>query len=490
MKTFDLFKIMTHKKNSKLVCILVITMALFSKPLLGGDTLNVGIYKNRPKLYIDQQGNPAGIYVFLLNHIAEKENWHLNYKLCKWDECILALHQGKVDLLPDMAHTNYRDSIFEFNEICVLESWSKVYSRKKIKIQNLKDLENKRIATLRGSVHEKELKFLMKGYGYDFTLIKVSSFEEAFSEASIGVADVAVTNHFYGETHYQFYNLEKTPVVFNPVKLYFATQKGKHNEILQTIDMYLEEWKKTPNSFYYKTLRKHGTIPADQEKQHSHLFYFIAIAGAIVVSGLVIYFLRRNLLTKKNDLEKNSEILKEENKKLKQYFESAPYGIFITNYKGQLIEANQAAVKNLDFKKTELLHMAFIDLVSKNHKEQAKDHFAKTINEGKASGVYPIKIKNGDIRLWEIDTVKINEMLIIGFVLDITEHELKDEQLLKLKKKLETEVADKTEELNQHIQELEHFREVTIEREIRMEELRKEIKKLRKELNSNKSDDN
>ncbi len=48
-----------------------------------------------------------------------------------------------------------------------------------------------------------------------------------------------------------------------------------------------------------------------------------------------------------------------------------------------------------------------------------------------------------------------------------------------MKEKLETQVNEKTKELSERIEELESFREATIERELRMEELRKEIELLK-----------
>ena len=49
-----------------------------------------------------------------------------------------------------------------------------------------------------------------------------------------------------------------------------------------------------------------------------------------------------------------------------------------------------------------------------------------------------------------------------------------------MKDQLESEVAKKTHELQERVLELEHFHDVTIERELRMKELRDEIKGLKK----------
>ena len=77
-----------------------------------------------------------------------------------------------------------------------------------------------------------------------------------------------------------------------------------------------------------------------------------------------------------------------------------------------------------------------------------------------------------------------------GYALEYyTRKEFYSRHLLKIEQKkvkevneeLEEKVKEKTKELHERVAELEHFREVTIERELRMEELRREIEQLKKE---------
>lgn len=68
---------------------------------------------------------------------------------------------------------------------------------------------------------------------------------------------------------------------------------------------------------------------------------------------------------------------------------------------------------------------------------------------------------------------------------DIEKRKQAEQKLIQLKDNLEKEVNEKTKELNERVAELEHFREVTIERELRMEELRREIIDLKQRLNTN-----
>jgi len=68
-----------------------------------------------------------------------------------------------------------------------------------------------------------------------------------------------------------------------------------------------------------------------------------------------------------------------------------------------------------------------------------------------------------------------------GVILDITQRKEAEKELYEMKNTLEREVEEKTRELQDRIEELEHFHDVTVEREIRMHELKEKIKRLKKE---------
>ncbi|MGC9365375.1 MAG: PAS domain S-box protein [Fidelibacterota bacterium] len=68
-----------------------------------------------------------------------------------------------------------------------------------------------------------------------------------------------------------------------------------------------------------------------------------------------------------------------------------------------------------------------------------------------------------------------------GIISDISDFKEAQDKISQLKDNLETEVAEKTRELQQRVAELERFHDATIERELRMKELRDEIERLKAE---------
>jgi len=55
------------------------------------ETVRVGLYQNMPKVFTDEQGRASGIFIDLLDKMAEKENWKLVYVSCEWAACLRAL---------------------------------------------------------------------------------------------------------------------------------------------------------------------------------------------------------------------------------------------------------------------------------------------------------------------------------------------------------------------------------------------------------------
>lgn len=72
--------------------------------------------------------------------------------------------------------------------------------------------------------------------------------------------------------------------------------------------------------------------------------------------------------------------------------------------------------------------------------------------------------------------------MILEVDVDITESKLAQIELIKLKESLEEKVNEKTKELKDRIDELERYKDATIDRELRMKELRDEIKRLKMNL--------
>ena len=232
--------------------------ALAELPTLGAaqTVLKVGVYQNPPKLYLDEQERPKGMYVDLLAAIAKVTSLRFEYVPCSWNECLNWLESGRLDVMPDVAHSPERALRFRFSKVPVFHGWSVVYVHSRSSIDSLVDLDRKRVAVLRGGVQETEMTKLAAEYGIRPSLVQYESFERMFEDLRDRKVDAALFNRFVGQWRAREYGVVQTPVIFAPSTNYIAYSKAVDPVISDKIDVALREQSEAPNSEYEQALRR------------------------------------------------------------------------------------------------------------------------------------------------------------------------------------------------------------------------------------------
>jgi PAS domain S-box-containing protein len=463
-----------RKKRTYLILFLFFICSLLGVNTVFSQRVYVGVYQNSPKIFIDDSGNPSGIFIELLEEIAAKENWELEYISGSWSECLKNLEEGKIDLMPDVAYSEERDELFDFHNIPVLESWSRIYASSESDISDLGDLNGKRIAVLKGSIQEEIFRQLMNGFGYEVTLIPASSLTEAFEIASNAQADAAIANHLFGDYYSQEFGLLRTTIDFNPVKLYFATANESNAELLQTIDNYLEKWKKQEDSPYYSTLgRWEGeegfTIP-------SYIYWILGtLAGILLFSVFLVVLLRHQVKIKTSHLEKS---VQEKNYALEELRKSEKRYRFISEHVSDVIwmvnsDLNYTYVSSsikdlLGYTPEEFLSLNFGDTLSPRSKKYVKNIIQQEMkiveaNENKPERRRIIEFEQNHkegFSIWVESTMvflreKDGEISgILGISRDISNRKQAEEEAIKQRVKLEKLVEERTAELQMKNEEL------------------------------------
>ena len=173
------------------------------------------------------------------------------------------------------------------------------------------------------------------------------------------------------------------------------------------------------------------------------------------------------------------ENLRNERQRFKQILDEFPLGIHIINRDYNIEFLNSRMIEEFGEHKGETCYEYLYNLTSPcencNHDKVLQGEACIQVWEsdknGKLYEVYdiPLKNTNGSISRLEV-------------FLDITDKKKAEDELLALKNSLEEKVIEKTRELNERISDLERFHEATINREIRMKELKEEIKRLKGEV--------
>ena len=238
-------------------------VAFWVSPAVADTTqLRVGVYDNAPKVSLDEHGEADGLFVRLLNSIARREHWRVEYVPCEWAQCLLDLREGRLDLMPDVALTDVREEFLDFHQIPVVQGWSQVYAFPQSGFSSLEALGSRRIAVLEGSVQESHLRQQqIRDPNVQYEVITFSNLPAVLGAVLEGEVEAAVSNNFYGRQHARAHGLVETPITFGQVGLYYAATPGAHDERLAVIDAYLEQWKPLADSPYQQALE--ATLLAD-----------------------------------------------------------------------------------------------------------------------------------------------------------------------------------------------------------------------------------
>ncbi len=420
--------------------------------------VRVGVYQNEPKIFVDADGKPSGIFVDLLDQIATVEGWQIEYVPCAWAACLAALEAGELDLMPDVAYSAERDRRFDFHTTPVLESWSRVYAAPGVSINRLADLDGKRIAILEGSIQQAVFAQLMAGFGYQVAMIPADSFEQALNLAANGTADGAITNQLFGDYFYQSYGLSKTTIDFNPVDLYYATTAGRNADLLTAIDRDLQQWTPEPNSPYYTTLG-HWVIhePAYQLPE-TICWSLVAILGLLGFSACGNLLLRRQVRQRTAYLQQANAELQASQQRYLTLTRISPVGIFHTDTTGSTIYVNPRWCEIAGIPAEQTLGEGWIDAVHPDDREALVQGWQQTKSQQAESRVdYRFLRPDGTIA-WAmgqaVPELNSQNQLIgyLGTITDITERKLAEEELRRLNNELEERVARRTEELKTAMQ--------------------------------------
>lgn len=113
--------------------LLGILLLLFNPSADAAKMVRVGVYDNKPLVFIDDDGKPQGIFIDLLEHVASKEHWDLKYTPGTWSECLERLESGEIDLMTAIAYSKERGKKYNFTYETVITNWGQVFVQKNCK---------------------------------------------------------------------------------------------------------------------------------------------------------------------------------------------------------------------------------------------------------------------------------------------------------------------------------------------------------------------
>ena len=295
--------------------------------------LTVGIYDNKPLLFLDENQMPQGLFVDVLEDIASKENWILVYHFDEWNNLLQMLKNNEIDILADIAVTSSRQEIYDYNKQNIFVNWGELYAKQNSSVSSFLELENKRVLGVKGDVYFLNLQELLNSFSVAYEPVYVNDYVDVFEALENGLGDVGTVNRMYGVQFSKDYRIKDTGIIFRPTELRYASAKDKNSLVLSTIDFHVEEMKKRPDSAYYKSINHHigGMVRVEKRRYNKYFIGFI-VAGFFI---LLLILLKRKIFFKKD-----ASLLSDSLEQVFKIEESLPLPIVHFDEKGKICFAN------------------------------------------------------------------------------------------------------------------------------------------------------
>ncbi|MBV5342014.1 MAG: EAL domain-containing protein [Deltaproteobacteria bacterium] len=408
---------------------LVITSLLLTDAYAAQTSINVGYEENPPIAFTNKTGVPTGISVDLLNYIAKQEGWRINWKPCLWEKCLAGLSSGKIDFLAGIGHSKEREALYSFTMEPVLLNWGQLYAAKNQKVSSILNLEGKRIALVPADAHGKAFTGMLTSFGVTARIEHMHSYGEAVRAVVAGHADACVVSCLYPISPVEANKIDQTPVIFNPMQNAYATSKGNHLALLQTIDRDLVRLKADKSSFYYRNSDHWLGIPVSRAIPH-WVWWFMA--GGTLLFGTAMGFWRYN------GIVRLSNELSESRQNLRTVFDNTDKGIIIHNQQGHIIAVNRPALILYGATEDELLSSTVLDLTAETEERHQQ---LPVIMAEVAAGV-TLKMewlcrnvaekRSFNAEIFYTAITWNNEPALMGMVQDITKRKQRDSLIQRL----------------------------------------------------------
>ena len=424
------------------------------------EEVKVGVYGNKPLVFQNEEGAFQGFTIDVLRYIAGEEGWNLQFVPGTWSECLQRLERGETDLQVAIAVTDERKKIFDYPEQTLITNWGRLYRHPGTAADSLLDLDGKSVAFLEEDIHAKVFFNLMQKFGMDVQPRPLSSYDEVLEQVQEEKVDVGIVNRIYAMQNAHRFEVETTPMIFNPIEVRFAAPKDKNLHLLQAIDRHLQDLRANKDSMYYHSLEKwfgQSSFAKIPPWIKPTLFFF---GGLFVVVVSFSIFLKRQvtagtvelkevnhrLTDQVSQLQRTEEALAKSEKQFKAFFNNANDAIFVhpmkTSELSSFIAVNDIACQRYGYSKEEFLQLSALDITQEDDTEdhsiaRLRSRLLETghlvfdaVHVTKSGKEIPVEINTNIIQLEE------DQPLILSIVRDISERKLAEEEVRRSEKML------------------------------------------------------
>ena len=289
-----------------------------------GHSLRVGMFSNPPLAFKGKDGHWQGISVDLLEAIAGRQGWQLEYIEAPFSEQLKKFRKHQIDLIIMMAYSDERAKKYIFTHNPIISNWGLVYARPGSGIGSLLDLQGKRVGVMRNNIHDRAFRKLVEKFSLQVDIVELDNFRDVMKSVSNKRIDAGVVNRLFGAQNARKYELVETGILFNPINIHYASYGAGHRKIIEDIDRQLSLYKKDKDSVYYRALRRWISQPAENTFPQWLIWIVAGLLFLILLMSIMTMVLRRQVSRRTFELQQEVDERREAQAQLDKlaYFDS------------------------------------------------------------------------------------------------------------------------------------------------------------------------
>ena len=222
-------------------------------PVCAAGRLRVGVHDNQPLAFVDADGQAKGFLIDILEYIGAKEGWRLEYIPGSLTECLERLRRGEIDLAVGIEYSRERNEVYDFTYEDIFSDWGVVYTQEDSDINQIVNLDNKKIAVVHGDIHYHNLRNLAKQLKLKCRFVEAYEYDAVLELIARKKVDAGVVNRLYGLEFETNYKVSRSPIIFSHTEVHFVVPKKKHRELIRAIDKHLTPLKSDKSSIYHQS---------------------------------------------------------------------------------------------------------------------------------------------------------------------------------------------------------------------------------------------
>ncbi len=380
--------------------------------------VKVGYYDIKPLVFKDSNGDPVGLFIDVLDHVAHKEGWKLQFDFSTWPDIYQRLQSGELDLVPCVATSETRREFLSFSDDYLFLDWGVIYARPGIGIESIFDLKGKRVAALSESFYYEGLSQLLTQFDIAVEFHNQKNFIDVFRAIDRRQVDAGVSTSLTGLQFEREFGAERTGIVFSPAKLAYAVKKGQNDPLLASLNQEIRSLKADKRSLFYDSYERWISNSAPHKTPPALWWGVGSLLGGMILIGSWSVSLRRQVERQTGHLEAeivqrrlSEEALREANANIENLFTHASAPIIVWDANLLITRFNRAFENLTGMLATEVVGKHISQLFPDIHFYEVLIMVDKSFaGELWESVEIPIKHLDGSIRtvIWNSATVYLD----------------------------------------------------------------------------------